>query len=137
MIKRRNNISRWKWFKIDPITNTVSKHLLQVYDKPMIYYPISTLMLAGIREILIISTPVHIDLYKNLIKSIGDIGVEFKFVVQETPRGIAHGLILAEKFLNGSPCALILGDNLFYGNSFSSLLNKADKNEKIYFFLQS
>ena len=116
--------------RLNPITNAVSKHLLQVYDKPMIYYPISTLMLAGIREILIISTPEHIDLYKNLIKKIGKIGVDFKFLVQEKPRGIAHGLIIAEKFLNGSPCALILGDNLFYGNGFSNILNQAVKNIK-------
>ena len=131
MIKRKGIIlAGGSGSRLSPITNAVSKHLLQVYDKPMIYYPISTLMLAGIREILIISTPEHIDLYKNLIKNIGKIGVEFKFLVQETPRGIAHGLILAEKFLNGSPCALILGDNLFYGNGFSNLLNKAYKNEK-------
>ncbi len=116
--------------RMNPITNAVSKHLLQVYDKPMIYYPISTLMLAGIREILIISTPEHIGLYKNLIKKIGKIGVDFKFHVQEKPKGIAHGLILAEKFLNGSPCALILGDNLFYGNGFSNLLHQANKNDK-------
>ena len=116
--------------RLNPITNVVSKHLLQVYDKPMIYYPISTLMLAGIREILIISTPKHIELYKNLIKKIGKIGVDFKFLVQEKPRGIAHGLIIAENFLNGSPCALILGDNLFYGNGFSNLLHQADKNNK-------
>lgn len=131
MIKRKGIIlAGGSGSRLSPITNTVSKHLLQVYDKPMIYYPISTLMLAGIREILIISTPEHIVLYKNLIKNIGKIGVEFKFLVQETPQGIAHGLILAEKFLNGSPCALILGDNLFYGNGFSNLLKKADKNKK-------
>ena len=115
--------------RLHPITTVMSKHLLQVYDKPMIYYPISTLMLAGIKEILIISTPQHLPLFKELIKKIGNIGVNFKYKIQENPRGIAESLILAESFLDGAPSALILGDNLFYGNGFSKLLQEANKAE--------
>ena len=84
--------------RLSPITNVISKQLLQVYDKPMIYYPISTLMLAGIREILIISTPEHLPLLKTLIDSIGDIGVNFEYEIQYKPRGIAESLIIAENF---------------------------------------
>ena len=113
--------------RLSPITNVISKQLLQVYDKPMIYYPISTLMLAGIREILIISTPEHLPLFKLLIEGIGNIGITFEYQVQYKPRGIAESIILAENFLNGCPCALILGDNLFYGNSFSDLLEEANE----------
>lgn len=116
--------------RLNPITNVISKQLLQVYDKPMIYYPISTLMLAGIREILIISTPEHLPLFKQLITNIGYIGVNFHFISQESPKGIAQSLILAESFLDGAPSALILGDNVFFGNGFSKLLEKANNNDK-------
>ena len=113
--------------RLYPITSILSKQMLQIYDKPMIYYPISTLMLAGIREILIISTPEHLPFFKNLIDNIGNIGVNFQYKVQVKPNGIAQSLILAEEFLDGAPCALILGDNLFYGNGFSHLLEVANK----------
>ena len=113
--------------RLYPITSILSKQMLQIYDKPMIYYPISTLMLAGIREILIISTPEHLPFFKNLIDNIGNIGVNFQYKVQDKPNGIAQSLILAEEFLDESPCALILGDNLFYGNGFSHLLEVANK----------
>ena len=112
--------------RLNPITTIMSKQMLQVYDKPMIYYPISTLMLAGIKEILIISTPEHLPLFKILIQNIGNIGVNFSYTIQENPGGIAESLILAENFLNGSSCALILGDNLFYGNGLSKLLQEAN-----------
>jgi glucose-1-phosphate thymidylyltransferase len=113
--------------RLNPITQVISKQMVQVYDKPMIFYPISTLMLAGIKEILIISTPDHIKYFEKLINSMGNLGVNFSFIVQEKPNGIAAGLIIAEDFLNGAPCALILGDNIFFGNRFSSLLQDANK----------
>lgn len=116
--------------RLNPITNVISKQLLQVYDKPMIYYPISTLMLAGIREILIISTPEHLPLFKKLLINIGNIGVDFYFMSQEKPEGIAQSLILAENFLEGAPSALILGDNVFFGNGLSKLLEEANYNDK-------
>ena len=116
--------------RLNPITNVISKQLLQVYDKPMIYYPISTLMLAGINEILIISTPEHLPLFKQLITNIGYIGVDFYFISQKSPEGIAQSLILAESFLEGAPSALILGDNVFFGNGFSKLLEEANYNDK-------
>jgi len=115
--------------RLNPITQVISKQMIQVYDKPMIFYPISTLMLAGIREILIISTPEHIKYFEKLINSMGNLGVNFSFKVQEKPNGIAAGLIIAEDFLNGAPCALILGDNIFFGNRFSSLLQDANKKD--------
>ena len=115
--------------RLHPITQVISKQMIQVYDKPMIFYPISTLMLAGIREILIISTPEHIHYFEKLINSMGNLGVDFSFLVQEKPNGIAASLILAENFLNGAPCALILGDNIFFGNGFSSLLQDANKKD--------
>ena len=120
-------IAGGKGSRLHPITNVISKQLLQIYDKPMIYYPISTLMLAGIREILIISTPEHLPLLRELIDNIGNIGVTFQYKIQNKPQGIAQSLILAEEFLEGSPSALILGDNVFYGNGFSKLLEKANE----------
>jgi glucose-1-phosphate thymidylyltransferase len=111
--------------RLNPITSVISKQLLQIYDKPMIYYPISTLMLANVRDILIISTPEHLPLIKDLISKVGNIGVNFEYKVQENPNGIAESFILAENFLADSPCVLILGDNLFYGNGFSALLQQA------------
>ena len=113
--------------RLFPITQVISKQMLQVYDKPMIFYPISTLMLAGIREILIISCEEHLIFFKKLIQGLGNIGIDFHFETQKRPEGIAQGLIIAEKFLNGSPCALILGDNIFFGNGFSKLLQEANK----------
>ena len=115
--------------RLNPITQVISKQMIQVYDKPMIFYPISTLMLAGIREILIISTPEHTKYFEKLINSMGNLGVNFSFKVQEKPNGIAAALIVAEDFLNGAPCALILGDNIFFGNRFSSLLQDANKKD--------
>jgi len=108
-----------------PSTAAVSKQILTIYDKPMIYYPLSVLMLAGINEILIISSGEHLPLIKQTIEKIGAIGITFEFAIQNEPLGIAEALIIAEPFLKGKPCALILGDNLFFGHGLSNILRTA------------
>lgn len=108
--------------RLYPVTKGVSKQLLPVYDKPMIYYPISVLMLAGIREILIITTPQDIASYKRLLGSGQDFGVKFSYIVQEKPNGLAEAFILGEKFIGSGGVALVLGDNIFYGQGFSPAL---------------
>ena len=111
--------------RLHPITIPISKQLLPIYDKPMIYYPLSVLMLAGIREIVIISTPHDLPLYSRLLGSGEKYGIEFKYVEQPKPEGLAQSFILAEPFIRGSSVCLILGDNIFYGQAFSGLLRKA------------
>ena len=108
--------------RLHPITRGVSKHLLPVYDKPMIYYPISVLMLAGIRDILIISTAQDIDSYKRLLGNGESFGINLSFAVQDTPKGLAEAFIIGESFIQSDNVALILGDNIFYGQGFTPVL---------------
>lgn len=112
--------------RLYPITKAVSKQLLPVYDKPMIYYPFSTLLLAGIREILIISNPEYIDLYKRLFEDGSFIGVKVEYKVQHQPRGIAEAFIIGEDFIGNDDVCLVLGDNIFFGQGFSAMLEKAN-----------
>jgi glucose-1-phosphate thymidylyltransferase len=111
--------------RLFPLSKAISKQMMPVYDKPMIYYPLSTLMLAGIREILIISTPRDLPMFQQLLGSGEDIGMKFQYKIQENPNGLAQAFVLGADFLDGEAGCLILGDNLFYGQNFSGMLQKA------------
>lgn len=113
--------------RLYPITMGISKQLIPVYDKPMIYYPLSTLMLAGIRDILIICTPEYLKLFKNLLGDGSKLGLNFSYKVQEKPRGLAEAFILGRKFIGSDNVCLILGDNIYYGAGLSQLVQSASK----------
>ena len=114
--------------RLYPLTLVISKQLLPVYDKPMIYYPLSTLMLAGIRDILLISTPVDVPRFQQLLGDGSQYGIHLSYVVQESPDGHAQAFILGEEFIGDDACAMVLGDNIFYGSGFTRLLKEAVSN---------
>jgi len=116
--------------RLFPLSKAISKQIMPVYDKPMIYYPLSTLMLAGIREVLIISTPRDLPMFKDLLGSGKELGMQFQYRVQHVPNGLAQAFVLGADFLNGEPGCLILGDNLFYGQGFSTMLKRASAIQK-------
>ncbi|MFM7587669.1 MAG: glucose-1-phosphate thymidylyltransferase RfbA [Bacteroidota bacterium] len=115
--------------RLHPLTLATSKQLMPVYDKPMVYYPISTLMMAGIREILIISTPQDLPSFQKLLGNGANIGCRFEYQVQEVPNGLAQAFVLGANFINGSPSALVLGDNIFYGSGMSKMLQSHSQPE--------
>lgn len=116
--------------RLYPLSKAISKQIMPVYDKPMIYYPLSTLMLAGIREVLVISTPRDLPMFKDLLGTGEELGMRFEYVIQESPNGLAQAFVLGESFLNGEHGCLILGDNMFYGQNFSAMLKRAASIDK-------
>lgn len=116
--------------RLFPLSKAISKQIMPVYDKPMIYYPLSTLMLAGIREVLIISTPRDLPMFRELLGTGEKLGMRFEYKIQEVPNGLAQAFVLGEEFLQGEGGCLILGDNLFYGQNFSGMLQRAASIDK-------
>ena len=113
--------------RLYPSTVSISKQIIPIYDKPMIYYPLSTLMLAGIRDILVISSPDHIGYFETLLKNGSQFGLNIDYAIQDSPDGLAQAFIIAEDFLSGNPSCLVLGDNIFYGAGFSNILQNLCK----------
>src|SRR5665647_2517972 len=111
--------------RLYPITKSISKQIIPIYDKPMIYYPLSVLMLAGIREILIISTPKDIHLYQDLLEDGSQLGIKLEYAIQPSPDGLAQAFTIGEKFIGKDSVCMVLGDNIFYGYNFSSILEEA------------
>lgn len=111
--------------RLYPITKSISKQIIPIYDKPMIYYPLSVLMLAGIREVLIISTPKDIHLYQDLLEDGSQLGIKLKYAIQPSPDGLAQAFTIGEKFIGDDSVCMVLGDNIFYGYNFSSILEEA------------
>jgi glucose-1-phosphate thymidylyltransferase len=111
--------------RLFPLSKAISKQIMPVYDKPMIYYPLSTLMLAGISDVLIISTPRDLPMFRDLLGTGEELGMSFQYKIQDVPNGLAQAFVLGAEFLNGEPGCLILGDNMFYGQNFSTMLKRA------------
>ena len=116
--------------RLYPVTEAISKQMAPVFDKPMVYYPLSVLFLAKIREIAIISTPIHLDIYRSFLGDGSKFGVRFEYILQERPEGLAQAYLLAEKFLSGDPSALVLGDNIFFGHTLTEMLIASSKSSE-------